>query len=141
MILKKLENLTEENKADLKTWVAALRSGKYNRGTYKLKQSDSVGNETYCCLGVWCDIFRGRTNLNWKSWNNINNIPLNPEWSISHSIGSNYSTVPSKLSFGIFDGSINVNYKGEVTSIMYLNDALQLPFSEIADAIEATYLN
>ena|ERR1700733_178638 len=141
MRYEKLENLTEENKADLRTWVAVLRSGKYNRGTYKLKQSDSVGNETYCCLGVWCDIFRGRTNLNWKSWNNINNIPLNPEWSISHSIGSNYSTVPSKLSFGIFDGSINVNYKGEVTSIMYLNDSLQLPFSEIADAIEATYLN
>jgi hypothetical protein len=32
--------------------VAALRSGKYSRGTSRLKS-----NNNYCCLGVLCDLY------------------------------------------------------------------------------------
>ena len=37
----------------LKTkWLEALRSGRYRQGKWALRNSD----ETYCCLGVLCDI-------------------------------------------------------------------------------------
>ena len=32
-------------------WIAALRSGKYEQGCYRLKSKDG-----YCCLGVWAEI-------------------------------------------------------------------------------------
>lgn len=32
-------------------WVTALRSGKYKQGRFTLKKGD-----TYCCLGVLCEI-------------------------------------------------------------------------------------
>lgn len=35
-----------------KKWLEALRSGKYKQGKGKLKRSD-----TYCCLGVLCDLY------------------------------------------------------------------------------------
>jgi hypothetical protein len=36
-------------------WTAALRSGKYKQGKGKLRNFDN----TYCCLGVLCDILPG----------------------------------------------------------------------------------
>jgi hypothetical protein len=36
-------------------WVAALRSGKYQQGRGALHDGD-----TFCCLGVLCDLFPGR---------------------------------------------------------------------------------
>ena len=35
-------------------WVKALRSGKYRQGTHVLR---SPVDETYCCLGVACDLY------------------------------------------------------------------------------------
>lgn len=54
--------LTEELKAK---WVAALRSGKYDQGQAALKTAakphldknqNIVQGETFCCLGVLCDV-------------------------------------------------------------------------------------
>lgn len=39
-----------------KTWIEALRSGKYEQGTHNLKR-----NGKYCCLGVLCEIAGKRT--------------------------------------------------------------------------------
>jgi hypothetical protein len=36
-------------------WIAALRSGKYRKGIGSLHDGD-----TFCCLGVLCDLFPGR---------------------------------------------------------------------------------
>jgi hypothetical protein len=36
-----------------KKWVAALKSGKYKQGKCSLKNTDN----TYCCLGVLCEVF------------------------------------------------------------------------------------
>jgi hypothetical protein len=42
-------------KAETKSqWVAALRSGQYKQGHHRLRMGD-----TYCCLGVFCDLFGG----------------------------------------------------------------------------------
>jgi hypothetical protein len=40
------------NKENIKLWVLALRSGKYTQGIGQLKY-----NNTFCCLGVVCDIY------------------------------------------------------------------------------------
>lgn len=36
-------------------WLNALRSGEYQQGTGKLKQTYG-GDQRYCCLGVLCDL-------------------------------------------------------------------------------------
>ena len=39
-----------------KLWVEALRSGGYKQGRKRLRYGD-----TYCCLGVLCDLYRKET--------------------------------------------------------------------------------
>lgn len=47
-------------------WVKALRSGKYKQGRGQLKD----GN-TFCCLGVLCDLFRkSKSNGEEEQWEN-----------------------------------------------------------------------
>lgn len=45
--------MTEQEIID--KWIAALRSGKYEQGIEVLG-SQFGGKETYCCLGVLCDV-------------------------------------------------------------------------------------
>lgn len=40
-----------------KLWTAALRSGKYKQGQLAL-HSIQNNNETFCCLGVLCDLYQ-----------------------------------------------------------------------------------
>lgn len=42
------------NKEIAKQWCAALRSGEYKQGQYSL---NNVSKNTYCCLGVLCDLY------------------------------------------------------------------------------------
>ena len=42
-------------------WVNALRSGKYEQGSEKLR---SVSG--YCCLGVLCDLYAQEHNVEWE---------------------------------------------------------------------------
>jgi hypothetical protein len=39
-------------KSVMKKWVAALRSGEYKQGRYKLRSA----NDKFCCLGVLCNL-------------------------------------------------------------------------------------
>lgn len=43
-------------------WVSALRSGAYEQGTGYLKV-----NESFCCLGVLCDLHAKETSGVWKT--------------------------------------------------------------------------
>jgi len=49
------------SKAQIREWVAALRSGDYAQGTGALCRSRQVDGEPdvqeFCCLGVACDLF------------------------------------------------------------------------------------
>lgn len=54
-----------------KAWVAALRSGKYKRGEGSLRPSE----DTYCCLGVACDLYskamlKENKRSTWR-WNDV----------------------------------------------------------------------
>lgn len=37
-------------------WVEALRSGKYRQGRKQLRIRHPGGDDSYCCLGVLCDL-------------------------------------------------------------------------------------
>ena len=42
-------------------WIDALRSGKYEQGSEKLR-----GANGYCCLGVLCDLYAQEHNTQWE---------------------------------------------------------------------------
>lgn len=44
-----------------KSWIKALRSGKYKQGKYQLKKDTLLGDTCYCCLGVLADLQRKAT--------------------------------------------------------------------------------
>ena len=46
-------------------WVKALRSGKYRQGTHVLR---SQVDETYCCLGVACDLYADLEDNQMAKW-------------------------------------------------------------------------
>lgn len=37
-------------------WLEALRSGEYVQGKNALRSVDATGQDSYCCLGVLCDL-------------------------------------------------------------------------------------
>ncbi len=52
---------TKMNPEVKQKWIGALRSGKYEQGTEKLR---SVSG--YCCLGVLCDLYAQEHNIEWE---------------------------------------------------------------------------
>ena len=50
----------------LTKWLKALRSGKYKQGRGTLCQTDKNGNESFCCLGVLCDLYQKEQKRNKK---------------------------------------------------------------------------
>jgi uncharacterized protein YeaC (DUF1315 family) len=52
---------TKMNPEVKQKWIAALRSGKYEQGSEKLR---SVSG--YCCLGVLCDLYAKEHNTEWE---------------------------------------------------------------------------
>ena len=49
--------MTKQQKAIVKKWAQALRSGNYEQGERTLHSKDArTGKEKWCCLGVLCDL-------------------------------------------------------------------------------------
>lgn len=115
------------NKEAVKEWVDALRSGNYSQAKERLKNDQS-----FCCLGVACDLFKDRVGGQWNG--NVfvaNGVP-------------NSFVLPREIAdlLGLDDlrpevicGDFGLEFE-EVTS---LNDSGK-SFSEIADLLESTYL-
>lgn len=53
--------LSDEERAHIKLWIKALRSGKYRQASTRLARRDIDGNVGYCCLGVACELYRKET--------------------------------------------------------------------------------
>ncbi len=53
-----VSNLTEQQVNNIKSWIEALRSGEYQQSNGKLKNINLIDlpGESFCCLGVLCDI-------------------------------------------------------------------------------------
>jgi uncharacterized protein YeaC (DUF1315 family) len=52
---------TKMNPEIKQKWVDALRSGKYDQGSEKLRSYQG-----YCCLGVLCDLYAQEQNVEWE---------------------------------------------------------------------------
>ena len=97
-------------------WIQALRSGKYKQGQAYLRQGDS-----YCCLGVLCDLNESR------------------QWTpIDHSFKKIYSPFPDDehqlLPKNISQWADLIEIEQE--ELVELNDTEEYTFEQIADYIE-----
>lgn len=115
-----------------KKWVTALRSGEYNQGYGKLRDGDS-----FCCLGVLCDLFEKETQQT---------IHVSHNKNFFYGEGGDCYKLPNEVKewSGIFsrDGAVygfseerGHTYKVELFCLSEMNDK-GIPFSEIADKIE-----
>lgn len=109
---------TKEFKTNIQTWIDALRSGKYKQTTDLLE--DRLG---LCCLGVACKIF----------------IPVNDQ--ITH-LGLLVGLAPiGQRNADLWLKEIDERFQALTgKSLSYLNDTLLLTFDEIADVLQAVYI-
>lgn len=128
---------TPEQLERLKTWVAALRSGKYTQGRYFLKQG-----KTHCCLGVACDVY---AQANKKDVDDL----------LGDELHSDTTEIPQEVAdyFGLANcppSSLPNNlctYDAMMTHTIYtavlskLNDGLGYTFEQIAKVIEKQLIN
>lgn len=140
--------LTDQQKENVKLWLAALRSGEYD-------QQQAVLNNGfgYCCLGVACDVYRKQTGKgNWIDTTDsrggftfdtgdvYNDVYINVE---------NIESISVRDFFGFDDSNgfdIPPFYLGGKGTTMHIrltevNDELGMSFEEIADLVEKYILN
>ncbi len=117
------------------TWLPALRSGEYKKCLEALKV-----NNSYCCLGVACDLYDP---LGWKKPDH------NPGYELFTTGPGNSSVVqlpPSVAHFlgissmGRFEPALE-GTNNHTTTLAHLNDELRWTFTQIADFIENELLN
>lgn len=109
-------------------WVAALRSGEYEKNQGCLKDSKK---NCYCVMGVLVDLYIKETGESWKDKEDevgIASYALMPpprviEWAQDRPI----SHLP------------NVEYKGHAFALGELNDVYNISLSEMADLIEEQF--
>lgn len=113
------------NRAVIRRWVDALRSGAYHQGRKRLYRP--VDN-TYCCLGVLCDLHRQ---------------DVGGEWVVTAGMQDaryfgNSVRLPGEVRAwaGLKYAALLMPYR----SLIVLNDSVGLTFTEIADLIEAQFL-
>lgn len=129
--------LTEEQKKNILFWIEELRSGKFKQGRLQL-----IDGNCYCCLGVACEINQIRKGLG--------------EYEIKTFIfpHSSSSYLPDdkwmENTFGFsYDQKVVPEFekhededKVSCTGTLYdLNDFARLSFLQIADVIEACFIN
>ena len=119
-------------------WVNALRSGKYEQGSERLR-----GVDGFCCLGVLCDIYAQEHNTEWEfRGNEETNLQPMDYWYyegesefLPESVmdWAELKTNNPSLQVDVDDGEDSWNYNDDVSN---LNDS-GYTFSQIADLIEA----
>lgn len=106
------------NKKDIKKWVRALRSGKYEQTKQSLQDS-----EGFCCLGVACKLFNPNhpteTVANFLQGGLPERSFRDPEW--LEKINNHFSQLTE-------------------IALSELNDEEEFTFDEIADVLEAVYI-
>ena len=68
--------LTKMNPEVKQKWIDALRSGKYEQGSERLRSVTG-----YCCLGVLCDLYAQEHDVEWEFRGNAEtNLQLQDYW-------------------------------------------------------------
>jgi hypothetical protein len=104
-------------------WIEALRSGEYEQGQECLHNHNE---NTFCCLGVLCDLHAKETNTNWVNY---------PE----EGYPSDYLGYDVILPDEVIDWSGLEDHNPRVTptlSIAAYNDQKGYSFDQLADLIE-----
>lgn len=99
-----------------KTWIAALRSGKYMQGFMLLRETDEDDTERFCALGVGLAV------------NNVRWVRDNGHW-LAFDSSPAWLLVSVQELLGISEDTQD--------AVVDWNDKCRLSFSEIADLLEA----
>lgn len=108
--------MTSPTKRDIMKWINALRSGEFSQTTGRLQTS-----EGHCCLGVACALFIPKEKLIYN------------QLFIRGELPSGQEHAPTWLA------EINDKFDAAVT-LSCLNDQERLTFDEIADCLQAVYI-
>lgn len=118
------------NRLAIELWAQALESGEYTQGRHRLR-----GGDTYCCLGVACDVYRKETG---------NGVWMDNEYIPGHyrfvaSTQSSLSVLPAEVStyLGLSEADADPFISGAALSAHNDNMAT---FAQIAKMIRAHYL-
>ncbi len=122
----------------MKTWVDALRSGKYKQGKSVLNESNY-----YCCLGVLCEI-QGRpksfagSSISYDDDTRILSF-ANPLFPVLGNVGGwNYHGCPQPVECRLISPTTGAS--SYVDTVARLND-VGVPFNVIADVIETLWFD
>lgn len=133
-------------KEDIKNrWVEALRSGKYKQGQNVLHQSYEGQNDSFCCLGVLCDL-AAKDGAVHKSKSSTYDPKLST-YRYDTSASGLSSDMRTWSGVASSEGRINVTYEDNPLDIPFddvrgytflsvLNDRQNFTFEEIANVIE-----
>jgi hypothetical protein len=115
-------------------WLNALRSNNYKQGQGQLRQNDS-----YCCLGVLCDVVKDDLDIYVHSEANEFTGDIHYFFNHEEELLPNHllEDCCEKIPDGINHGNIRVYYNDMLKGLSDLNDTECLSFTEIADLIEA----
>lgn len=135
--------LTQKQKARIRLWIAALRSGKFLQGTGNLKKL-SEGVLRYCCLGVACEVaVASGLAVDLTEFTSYGPAGRNTGTAVCYRFDSNGATLPLRVMdwFGFTDDDpVIESCEGYTLSAIRANDTKKLPFDLIADLVEAYYL-
>lgn len=116
----------------MKKWVAALRSGEYKQTKEQLRFGDS-----FCCLGVACDLAREDLGIDWKGGTFDTHSSYLPEL-VTKLLGGITGGAEDKLNITLpKTNKIAAEFGGK--SLIGFNDR-GATFSQIADIIEEQFL-
>lgn len=129
--IERIDALTPMEERHIRSWVTALRSGRYHQTTGNLK--DITG---YCCLGVACDVFRKAKKRQGEVY----------EWTPSDSGGDYFLDEQGAMPGGVADWfglasdpGLFLGSMGEILASS-ANDDKKFSLKRIASMIERTYL-
>lgn len=114
-------------------WVAALRSGEYKQATKIMRNGDS-----FCCLGVLCDLHSKETGTEWETCYGEEDIPTSKYlgWSkILPTTVKLWANLESTDPFVYVATRKEQPDENELLRLSTLNDQ-ETSFKEIADLIE-----
>lgn len=153
----------EPNKENIRKWVDALRSGRFIQGFGALEYVDAeTGEVVNCCLGVACRLFMDeKPDVDaWsiiESPNSFNYVDHNKahgevkrvfRYNLNGRVVSESDTLPIPVSnwLGIDDDDPVINddpavANSESRRASHFNDTEGWNYFQIADALEAKYLN
>jgi hypothetical protein len=117
------------NKANMRKWVAALRSGDYLQTQGALHKDDG-----YCCLGVVCEISK----LGEWVRAEFHEVVEDPHYTYQIGYEAEHTHLPEPVREWLGVNSPNPLIKGNLHSIA-ANDSQGLSFNEIADLLEDYY--